>query len=272
MVGPQGQVTSLAYGWRLERSDGVTLGFTSHDRDVVVDGITLKASPGMHPTTIIQSVGMDIDGLEVSGALTSDMIRAQDLAAGRWDGATLDIFLFDWAEPVQEKQLLAAGELGAVSFANDAFDAELIGPQALLDKPVAPQTSPACRATFCDSACGLNRERFRRILVVSSIDANNISVAGGMGLSQGHFAQGEMRWLSGKNTGIAMKIADNSDTAIQLFTAVDSNAAAGDRIELIEGCDKLLSTCATRFDNAINFRGEPYLPGNDILTRYPGGN
>jgi uncharacterized phage protein (TIGR02218 family) len=41
----------------------------------------------------------------------------------------------------------------------------------------------------------------------------------------------------------------------------------GDRIELREGCDKRLSTCATRFANVANFRGEPHVPGNDLLTR-----
>jgi len=32
-----------------------------------------------------------------------------------------------------------------------------------------------------------------------------------------------------------------------------------------------METCSARFGNAVNFRGEPYLPGNDLLTRYPGG-
>jgi hypothetical protein len=31
-----------------------------------------------------------------------------------------------------------------------------------------------------------------------------------------------------------------------------------------------LATCGGRFGNALNFRGEPYLPGIDLLTRYPG--
>jgi len=42
-------------------------------------------------------------------------------------------------------------------------------------------------------------------------------------------------------------------------------------VELTEGCDGALATCSGRFGNAVNFRGEPYLPGNDLLTRYPGG-
>jgi hypothetical protein len=47
-----GPVTSAAYGWRLERADGVTLGFTSHDKDLVHQGLLLRASPGMKPTTM----------------------------------------------------------------------------------------------------------------------------------------------------------------------------------------------------------------------------
>jgi|GEM_PF-6257398 len=30
-----------------------------------------------------------------------------------------------------------------------------------------------------------------------------------------------------------------------------------------------LQTCAQRFANAVNFRGEPFVPGNDLVARYP---
>ena len=43
------------------------------------------------------------------------------------------------------------------------------------------------------------------------------------------------------------------------------------RVRLTEGCDRQLATCAARFGNAVKFRGEAQLPGNDLLTRYPGG-
>jgi hypothetical protein len=42
----------------------------------------------------------------------------------------------------------------------------------------------------------------------------------------------------------------------------------GTRTELREGCDHTIGTCAERFGNAANFRGEPFLPGNDLLARY----
>ena len=264
-------LTTAAYGWRLERSDGVTLGFTTHDCDLLVDGIWLKSSPGIQPTTIIQSTGTDVDGLEVSGAITADVIRAEDLAAGRWDGAYLEIFLFDWTDPALGKQLLAAGELGAVSFADDSFEAELLGPQAVLQQPVAPQTSPACRAAFCDHDCGLSRERFRHIAAISQIDGPALLFSPPMSFEAGAFALGEVRWLSGPACGLTANIAANDVSSIILHTAPEQGAGPGDLVEIIEGCDKLIGTCATRFGNAVNFRGEPYLPGNDLLTRYPGG-
>ena len=119
-----GPLTSTAYGWRLERRDGVTLGFTSHDRDVELGGLILRASPGMMPSSIVESIGLDVDGLDVRGALTADAIRADDLSAGRWDAARLSIFLFDWTDPLAGVRMLAVGELGAISHTGNEFDAE----------------------------------------------------------------------------------------------------------------------------------------------------
>jgi hypothetical protein len=59
--------------------------------------------------------------------------------------------------------------------------------------------------------------------------------------------------------GTQLTIRDRARAAIEV------NAI----IEIREGCDKLFATCVSRFANAANFRGEPHVPGNDLLTRYP---
>ena len=59
-------------------------------------------------------------------------------------------------------------------------------------------------------------------------------------------------------------------TRVTLARAPVLAVAPGVLVELSEGCDRSLATCAARFGNAVNFRGEPYLPGIDLLTRYPG--
>ena len=266
----EGPLTSSAYGWRLERRDGVTLGFTSHDRDVELDGLILRASPGMMPSSIVESIGLDIDGLDVRGALTADAIRADDLRAGRWDAARLSIFLFDWTDPSAGVRMLAVGELGAISHNGSEFDAEFKGPAAKLDRAVAPYTSPGCRADFCDADCGLNAARFTHQALVASAIGSAIVLATPLPETAGHFAFGKLRWLDGPNCGLWSDILSATATSVQLIAPPPSSASSGSRLALIEGCDKTIATCGTRFGNAINFRGEPYLPGNDILTRYPG--
>lgn len=38
------------------------------------------------------------------------------------------------------------------------------------------------------------------------------------------------------------------------------------------GCDKAYATCRDRFDNTLNFRGFPYMVGNDVLQAGPAGD
>ena len=263
-----GPVTSTAFGWRLERSDGVTLGFTTHDRDIAVNGVILRSSPGMLPTSIVETVDLEDDGLEVSGALSSAEIRVEDLASGRWDAARLEIFLFDWSDAAAGVRILAAGELGAVSHSGVLFEAELLGLKRLLNRPVVPQTSPGCRASFCDAACGLSRSRFRHVRSVASVDSEFVSLT--TPVSAFDMAYGTVRFLDGPNSGLIIDVVANGPNGLTLARSPHFPVSAGSCVEVFEGCDKRLETCSGRFGNAINFRGEPHLPGNDLLTRYPG--
>ncbi len=267
LIGP---VTTTAYGWRLERRDGVTLGFTSHDRDVHIDGLVHLSSPGMLPSSILETIGFETDGLDVKGNLDSAAICEDDLEAGRWDGTRLSIYLFDWDQPQAGKRLLASGELGAISYSTGSFEAELRGVTAQLDAPIVPQTSPSCRATFCDRDCGLNQNRFRYEARVQSMSIDTLTLAANLPGNTGNYAFGFLRWLDGKNAGLSTDIIGSTASQIACATVPPFPPLPGARILLVEGCDKTIATCSARFGNAVNFRGEPYLPGNDLLTRYPG--
>lgn len=267
----KGPVTTAAYGWRLERRDGVALGFTSHDRDAEIDGLLYRASPGMEPTSIVENIGIETDGLEVSGALDADAINEEDLNAGRWDKARLTIFLYDWSDPVSNKRILAHGELGEVSFSDHSFRSELRGMTSVLDGPVVPQTSPGCRAYFCDHGCGLNSQRFAHLVSISAVNGSYATFGlNPVAAVPDAFAYGQLRWLSGKNAGLTAQILASGADHILLADPPAFLAVPGALALLTEGCNKTIATCSQRSGNAINFRGEPFLPGNDLLTRYPG--
>ena len=262
-------VTCAVLCWRVERRDGVAIGLTTHDRDLTIDGLAYRAAPGMTPSAVHRSAGLEADTMDIGGALSGAAIGEADLIAGRWDGARVRLFAADW-EAGATLAALGEGRIGAVELSEDGFTAELAGASAALARPVVEETSAECRAELGDRRCRValaGRRRFARVTGVAgrvlTLDAAE-PVAGGC-------AGGLLRWFGGANGGLEQAIAGSAGAMVTLRTVPAFAVVAGALVEMVEGCDKSLATCATRFGNAANFRGEPHLPGVDLLTRYPGG-
>jgi uncharacterized phage protein (TIGR02218 family) len=263
-------LTSLAFCWRVERRDGVCLGFTSHDRDLEIGGLVYRAAPGMLPSAVSVSDGFDASSLDVAGALTSDAISEADLAAGRWDRAAAVLFLVDWEDPEGERLPLVRGELGDVAAKANGFEAELRGPAALLERAVVEQTSPECRAELGDRRCRVDMAARVRTTRVTAVPAENVVTVADAAGAANAYAFGRLRWIGGANGGLESEIAASDGPQLTLREPPPFAIGEGDLVEIKEGCDKSFATCAGRFANAENFRGEPHLPGMDLLTRYPG--
>jgi uncharacterized phage protein (TIGR02218 family) len=54
----------------------------------------------------------------------------------------------------------------------------------------------------------------------------------------------------------------------ELFEAMPYEIEVGDPYTVFYGCDKTLPTCRDTFNNVVNFRGEPYVPGVDKVNQY----
>ena len=260
-------LSTLAFCWRIERRDGVTIGLTSHDRDLMIAGLRYRAAPGMTPSAVRSGIGLDGEDSDLAGGLSSDAISEADLMAGRWDGAALELQLTQWEAPGVLWLLLAQGEMGAVARKGSAFTAELIGAAAVLGAPVAPSTSPDCRERLGDRACRVDLAGRRQVAVVTGLEDGLVAVAG---LAAHAYAFGTIRWMTGDNAGLEQAVIDNDGAGMTLVDPPPFAVMPGTLAMLTQGCDRQLATCAGRFANAVNFRGEPYLPGMDLLTRYPG--
>lgn len=260
------ELEGVATFWRIYRRDGVTLGFTSHNRDLWFEGILHRAAPGMVPSAIRRTSDLSSDSADVNGALGHDSISAEDLAAGRFDNARVRIGAVDWE--TLDFATLYNGSIGSVSAQSDSFRAELRSAKAELEADFIPRTSPTCRAQFCGKGCTLSAPRFAHeaLLTELDLDANRVRFDG---IDPLLFSDGELRWVDGPQVGLRMLIIAADSTGLTVDVPLDSTLSAGTRAILQEGCDHTLATCSDRFGNAINFQGEPYLPGNDLLARYP---
>ncbi len=56
---------------------------------------------------------------------------------------------------------------------------------------------------------------------------------------------------------------------IELWEALRAAVARGDAVRIEAGCDKRAETCRLKFNNLLNFRGFPHIPGEDWQMSYP---
>ncbi|HET6537528.1 MAG TPA: DUF2163 domain-containing protein [Sphingopyxis sp.] len=263
------EVVTMAWCWRLSRRDGIVIGLTSHDRDLLWGGIVYRAAPGMRPSALEHHDHLDAATMDLEGAVTSDAIMERDLDVGRWDGARMALYITDWTEPDTAPLLMAEGVLGTIERRGASFVAELQGVTRALDAPVCPATSPSCRAALGDRSCRINLAPLTHMRQVIGVDGATVTL--NSSVAAGRLIYGHLLWVEGPNCGTESPIISQNGSVLQLAQAPALPAQGALRVRLVEGCDKQLVTCRTRFANAANFRGEAHLPGNDLLTRYPGG-
>lgn len=125
----------------------------------------------------------------------------------------------------------------------------------LLNINLSEQYSPICRANFCDKRCGLNMKDFIfKCNIERIIDANNIAI--NCSVSEYHeiHIDGFLGLDITQIDGNILTINNNRNYRFQL----------GAKAILSKVCDKRIETCAQKYNNALNFRGEPHI--NDTIS------
>ena len=198
---PAKSATCLCMCWRLTRRDSLQIGFTDHDKNLKIHDVTYHARSGLTPADIDSKSGFAIDNSSVSGLLSHELITPEDISAGVYGGAKVEIFKMDWSDFGRAPIPVWTGYFGVIEQAGSAFTAELIGQASQLSRTQGRVFSKVCSAQFGDAQCGLVADDF----------------------------------------------------------------ASGTT------CPRTFSACRDQFANTVNYRGFPYLIGDDAMQSGPGG-
>nr|WP_314087574.1 DUF2163 domain-containing protein [uncultured Shinella sp.] len=273
-----GGVTTLCHAWRVTRRDGVVLGFTDHDRDLSFGGTDYGAASGFEASEAEDGNGLAAESGEVSGGFSAEAIRETDLAAGRYDGAKVEVFTVNWQD-TSERLLLRTAELGEVRREGGLFRAELRRLTHGLDQVRGRIYGHRCDAVFGDNSCGIDAAApaYRATATVLAVlDEMRLKVSGLSGFAERFFRYGVLAVASGAAAGHSADIeghrkADGADELV-LWLPAPVGLAAGDALQVTAGCDKRFSTCKAKFANQLNFRGFPHMPGSDFTYGYADGD
>jgi uncharacterized phage protein (TIGR02218 family) len=269
-----GAVTTVCNCWRLTRRDGTVSGFTDHDRPLSVDGTLFEPETGFSASEARDTLGLATDTVDIEGALSSARIADEDIAAGFYDGAKVETLLVNWSEPSQFA-LLRTATIGKIVRSDGRFVAELESLMQSLDQPSGRYFRRTCDAELGDRRCGfgLSRPGFGGTGAIVSRQAPGVFRVSGLdGFQAGWFSHGVLTWQSGPNAGRAVRIDEHqkngAETLLSLWMEGGAEPQTGDQFSLVAGCDKRFETCKAKFDNVLNFRGFPHLPGNDAGYAY----
>ncbi len=267
--------TTVCRAWSVTRGDGVTLGFTDHDQDLVIDGLVYSASAGLSARAVEQTTGLAADNSEAVGLLSDPAIREEDIRAGLFDGAKVENWLVNWAD-TEERRLLFRGQLGEIERSAGTFRAELRGLSDLLNRPMGRAFQKGCAAVLGDAACGVDVDNAAlsvELEVVRVERGTTLWLAGGDAYAEGWFARGALTLVDGAGVGATGPVKRDrliaGQRVVDLWSYLSAGLAPGDRVRLVAGCDKRAETCREKFDNFLNFRGFPDIPGEDWLISYP---
>lgn len=271
-----GGLTTVARAWEIRRSDGVRLGFTDHDCDLAFDGQTFRADSGMTARALSQATGLSVDNSEAMGAIRSDSVTEEDIAAGRYDGAEVVCWLVNWAD-VDARRIMFRGSIGEIRRGNGAFQAELRGLSETLNRPVGRVFQKPCTAVLGDAACGFDvtASGYSFEAPVVDVEENRMFRFGDLsGYSVGWFQRGKLDVLTGVAQGLSAAIKRDhlradGNRAIEIWEPLRANPQAGDLVRITAGCDKRFATCRLKFGNHMNFRGFPDLPEEDWISVHP---
>ncbi|WP_420002995.1 DUF2163 domain-containing protein [Arenibacterium sp. LLYu02] len=267
--------TTVCRAWAVTRADGVTLGFTDHDCDFLIEGVTYRAGTGLTARSLMQSTGLSVDNSEALGALSSDAVREADIEAGRYDGAEVTSWLVNWAKP-EQRVLQFRGTLGEIRRAGGAFEAELRGLTEDLNQPLGRVFQKPCSAVLGDGTCqfDLSTAGYATDIACETVtEGQRFTWSALEGFGPDWFTGGRLLVLTGAASGLWAPIRSDEDVAGQrrltLWQPIRAAILPGDLVRLTAGCDKRMSTCRLKFDNLVNYQGFPDIPGEDWLVAVP---
>lgn len=262
----------IAYGLRLTRTDGEVFGWTSADIDASIGGVDYVAAPGLDVQSWSTSAGLAVDNTEITILADAALITRADILAGRWNNAAFYLFRYDAQDPTLGVEPIGAGTLGELRPRRGAYVAELRGLQQYLQQPVGAVSTKTCRARLGDAMCGIDLGDYTVTGTVTGVTSNQVFADSSRTEADDWFAEGVLTWTGGLNEGLRHKVksyASATDT-FTLALPATYTVQVGDTYSVHAGCRKRVDEdCIAKFDNVLNFQGEPHRPTVDELTSAP---
>lgn len=271
---------TLSQAIRVERNDGEVFAYTSAQTPVLIDGVKYERS-GLMLSDVVTSSDMSVGNMDLTlvSPIGVGFLKA-DIFGGLWKNARFEIFEYNRANPGAGKNPLVSGTFGEISIHQGFVKVELRDLMQYLQQSIGEVSSKNCRNRLGDDRCGVDLGPLTVTGTLTSVTSPQVFRDSARTEDEDWFGEGILTFMSGACEGFSQKVKAYADDgtftlSLPMFSAVE----VGDTYSVVAGCrkrhDRTLSNpggasdCRDKFDNVLNFRGEPHRPGVDKITAEP---
>ena len=289
---------TLAWCWMIKRKDGQFFGATTHVEPIYVPTflpgapfvvglpfggyVRCQPSPGFTPTDIATTDTLAQNNLDVEAVLTAAGATEDDLRAGLWHAAALEIAIVNYRDLSMGSDTVFMGTLGGVVGGDLTFKVEQRGLSQLLEANLDGIVGPMCRVALGSQGvgkCNVNLSTYRRTGTIASPTFDRIFVDTARLEADNWWTKGLLKLTSGPMSGWIFEVKRSlANGTIELVE--EGYFGLGDlpTYEITPGCNKLFKMpdltytgdCIVKFHNGVNFQGEPEVPGQIAISQYGG--
>jgi len=268
----QAGTTTLAHLLKITRTDSAVFAFTSHVDDVTIDSVDYISAQGLNVSRIENTAGLAVDNLELTTLDDGTLFTHVDVLGGVWKNAKFEIFRYNYNTPSDGLETMMTGMIGEVRLNNGHVVMEMRGLQQFLQQPVGSVMSKTCRARLGDAGCTVDLTPFTYTGTITGVTSSQVFADSSRTEADDWFGYGLLTFTSGPLTGLTQKVKSwtLSTKTFMLVLPMFRQVTVGTTYTVIAGCRKrLMEDCVAKYGNAINFQGEPHVPGLDEMVKSP---
>ena len=251
----------------ITRADGEVFHFTDHDDDIPFDGDIYFASSSFEASGISTQINNMTGELDINIILSDNAISYGAVTNGLFDSVPVVIDLIDYTSPQDGVISVFEGLIVSADTTNKHYVRfRLGGSFGKVARPISERYSPTCRAVFGDKRCKIDLALYTTEFEITTVNNPQQFLSAALNsMGTNALAVGRIEWLTGGNAGLMTDVASNIAGAVNLLYAPARPIAVGDTGKAIRGCQKTVAACKA-YNNLANYRGEPYVPGDDGIT------
>jgi uncharacterized phage protein (TIGR02218 family) len=260
------KISNIATCWKIILKNKKILYFTDADQDISLHQELYLSGYYFTPGAIFSSNELAQDNFTVSGTIDDKFISAKAILSGDFEQSYTELFLVDLSQEKSKKIILKTGWFGSIKYSKNKFTVEILSLGSKTTNNIGKSYCSSCRADFGDIYCKINKEKYSIKGEVSALDKVNSFVDYSRIEADDYFSNSVLLFNSGSQQNYQYNILNFYSGKITLDSVALLDIQIGDQYTIFIGCDKSLNTCINKFNNALNFRGEPYIPSRHKLT------